>query len=100
MKLFRMDAETIKLLEELKVAIKDSKKPFFSNIIQSVLIAGIIAIPTVITIGNKYENRIIKIEDRQAEISDEFRRKEFKIDFNFRLIESKDQTLKFIPITE
>ncbi len=95
-----MDAETIKLLEELKVAIKDSKKPFFSNIIQSVLIAGIIAIPTVITIGNKYENRIIKIEDRQAEISDEFRRKEFKIDFNFRLIESKDQTLKFIPITE
>jgi hypothetical protein len=97
---FGMDAETIKLLEELKTAIKDSKKPFLSNIIQSVLIAGIIAIPTVITIGNKYENRIIKIEDKQIEISDEFRRKEFKIDFNFRLIESKNPELKFIPITE
>lgn len=95
-----MDTEIVKLLEELKTEIKNNKKPFLNNVIQSVLIASIIAIPTIITIGNKYENRIIQIEEGQIGLKDEFRRKEFKIDFNFRLIESKNPDLKFIPITE
>lgn len=96
-----MDSETKQLLEELKVALAENKrKPLFQSILQSVIVALIVAIPTAVTVVNKFENRIIKIEENQINVKDEFRRKEFKIDFNFRLIESKNPELKFIPITE
>jgi hypothetical protein len=95
-----MDSETKQLLEELKATIDGNKKPFFQNILQSIIVALIVAIPTIIMVGNKFENRVLQMELEQHQIVKDLSKREFKIDYNFQLIENKHPELKFIKITE
>lgn len=95
-----MDNETRQLLEELKSAIDGSKKPFFQNIIQSVIVAAIIAIPTAVMIGNSFENRMLQMEIRQKQFINDCKKRETMIDYNFSLIEKQHPDLNFIPIEE
>jgi hypothetical protein len=95
-----MDAETKKLLEELKVTIEDSKRPFINNILQSIIVAIVIYIPSAIIVGNKFENRVINIEIQRNEEVRLLKNRANKIDYNFELIEDKHPELNFIKISE
>lgn len=95
-----MDKEAQDLLKDLKTAIDANKKPFYQDIVQSIVIAAIVAIPTVISVGNKFENRIIKIETKQDAALKDTRKRAVRIDYNFDLIEKKLPELNFIEIYE
>lgn len=95
-----MDNETKELLQELKEAIAEGKKPFIHNILQSVIIAMIVSIPSAIMVGNKFENRLIKIESEQQDVLKDAKLKEKKIDYNFELLEKRIPEISFITIEE
>lgn len=95
-----MDNETKQLLEELKASIDGGKKPFLQNIFQSVIVALIVAIPSAIMVGNKFENKILQMEIKQQQIAKDLAKREEKIDYNFNLIEIKHPELNFITIKE
>lgn len=88
-----MDAETKKLLEDVRLSFNNGGKSFFMNIIQSVIIAIVIAVPTVIIIINQFENRMIESERELKEYA-------FKVDYNFSIVEDKDGTLHFIDLSK
>jgi H+/gluconate symporter-like permease len=88
-----MDNETKQLLTDLQKVMAENKLSFGKNILQSVIIALIVSIPTIIIVGNKMENRIVKMETEQFEI-----RK--KADYNFRMLQSKHPELYFYPLNE
>jgi cell division protein FtsL len=88
-----MDNETNQLLVDLQKVIIENKPSFGRNILQSVIIALILYVPTIIVIANKTENRIVKMETEQVEI-----RK--KADYNFRMLQTKHPEIFFYPLNE
>jgi H+/gluconate symporter-like permease len=88
-----MDNETKQLVIDLQKIITENRSSFGKNILQSVIIALIVSIPTMIMVGNKMENRIVRMETEQYEI-----RK--KADYNFRMLQSKHPELYFYPLNE
>ena len=88
-----MDNETKQLVIDLQKIITENRSSFGKNILQSVIIALIVSIPTMIMVGNKMENRIVRMETEQYEI-----RK--KADYNFSMLQSKHPELYFYPLNE
>ena len=90
-----MDAE----IKELLKVINENKKPFWLSIVQSIIVAVIMAIPTGILVANRSENRMIKYETKNKEIIE-------KVNYNLEIIADEinqvngDHSIKLIPLKD